>query len=398
MRLLCMIIDKNNEAARHDALMEAFKDPEFQNKLDLVKSELEVWLGEWAGQLPPFDLRIDNVASVESRVKGEKTFEEKLYRKDYIKEWEVTDDKIANQALIMRSLTDLIGLRVNCHFFDHELAFYNFFYHTKGNQTEKGFEFNFDEDTNQKNGNKIYKFSGLYKGTYHFEVQIKSIVHNVWGEIEHRTVYKNPTYDGFFEEKKRISKTLHDAMMASDKELHILFNMKESEEQLLKSLFFCKTCNEVAAACKTHVLGEHYNTYFMSFKDIEPIKKYLVCNLSGVKFERMEVKTEADDFYKTLSEAVKNTFPSFFIECLFHIDALLHIHSSYDSFLLYFLQNVIKKEDDDFDEDYSRAFSTEETPPADKKEIIKDYLIEIDSLLGTKVFKNETNNKINEYN
>lgn len=384
-----MVIDKKNETARHDALMKAFRDPVFQNDLNAIRQELEAWLKDWARQLQPFDPRISNVASVESRVKSEKTFEEKLYRKDYIKEWEVTDDKNANQALIMRTLTDLIGLRVNCHFLVHEIDFYHFFQNSKDSQTEKGFEFNFDENKDQKNGNKIWKFSGLFKGTYHFEVQIKSIVHNVWGEIEHRTVYKNPTYDGFFDEKKRISATLHDAMMASDKELHILFNMKESEEQLLRSLFFCETNEEVAAACRTHVLGEHYNTYFRSFSDMESIKRYLVCKLSNTGYEKTEVNIVGDEFYQNLAGAVKNTFPSFFIECLLHIDEVLHIHASYDSFLLYFLQNVIKHDEDDFDKYYSRDFAVEDTDPDMKTTDVKDYLIEIDELLGTRVFKNE---------
>ena len=389
-----MIIDKNNEEARHKALMDAFKDPAFQASLEPIRDELQRWLEKWADELPMFDPRIKNVASIESRIKGETTFEEKLFRKDYVKEWDVSDDKVSNQELIKRTLTDLIGLRVNCQFYEHELLFYNHFIRTRSSQEEKGFSFSFDENTEQKNGNRILKFSGIYKDKVHFEVQIKSLLHAVWGEIEHKTVYKNPTYDGFFEDKKLISQTLHESMMASDKELLILFKMNETEEQLLRSLFFCETSDEVARACKTSVLGEHYNSYFLSFKDIEVIKRYLVCKLSGNEFKREAVQIEDSLPYQGLIEAVKNTFPSFFLKCLYHIDSILHIHSSYDSFLLYFLKNVTPLETDLVDDGFGRPFNEQDDDEDKNKESSKDdyraFLIRIDGILGTRVFKNET--------
>ena len=385
-----MIIEKENEEARHKALMEAYTDSEFKNSLEAIKSNLKTWLTQWANRLDPFDPRIPNVASIEARVKGNKSFEEKLYRKNYIKEWDVSDDKKTNQELIMRSLTDLIGLRVNCYFSVHEIDFYNYFLHTKSFQEKEGYQFNFDENKKQKNENIIYKFSGVYKDTCHFEVQIKSVVHNVWGEIEHRTVFKNPTYDSFYEEKKRISRTLHDTLMASDNELLILFNMKETEDQLLRSLFFCETNTGIAKECNTSVLGEHYNSYFLSFPDIEDIKRFLVCRLSGVEYDRKLVNPTDDDFYHVLSEAVKNTFPSFSLKCLFYIDSVLHIHSSYDSFLLYFLQNVIQRDSDGLDDEFSRDFNDQDVYPVKRQVMVnnhEDYLKRIDSILGTRVFK-----------
>lgn len=381
-----MIIDKNNETERHRLLMDAFQDEGFQDELSNVKEELEKWLRGWVKNMEALDDRIPNVYSVESRIKATATFEEKLHRKNYIKEWEVTDYKRDNQKLIMHMLTDLIGLRINCYFYDFEKTFYDFFHDTCDSQRDKGFEFNFGENLDQKNGNRIYKFSGLYKSTYHFEVQIKSIVHNVWGEVEHKTVYKNPTYDGFFDEKKKISKTLHDAMMASDRELLVLFNMRESEEQLLRSLFFCKTCDEVAMKCKTRVLGEHYNSYFMSFKDIAPIKKYLVCSLSDTVYSKEAISVTNDEYYENLSKDVIETFPRFYLECLYHIDSVLHQHASYESFLVYFLQHVSPNEVEDFDNGFSDDFNGQD----DDVEVTKpnkDALLKIDEILGTRRLK-----------
>lgn len=381
-----MLIDKDKIEERYEALMTAFSDEEFKKELGLIKEELKEWLEKWMSDMKPLDPRIDNVFSIEARVKGKSTFEEKLYRKNYIHEWPVSDDKEENQSYLRHTLTDLIGLRVNCHFVEYEKAIYDYFTTTADKYSEN-FTFNFEENKIQKNGNVIYKFSGLYKGKYHFEVQIKSIVHNVWGEVEHRTVYKNPTYDGFYNKKKSISETLHDVMLASDRELHILFNMKETEDQLLRSLFFCRTCDSVSTKCRTKVLGGHYNSYFRAFEDIEPIKKYLISALLGKEYQKKQKNVTSNYFYNQLIEAINNTFPPFYLKCLFNIDSELNIHKDYNSFLVYFLQQVIHDETDDFDNSFINDFNgQEEEEGADP---LRDYLVVIDEILGTGIFKDE---------
>lgn len=72
------LIEVNKEQERYQALMEAFSDQAFRDELEEVKKRLEVWLEEWMKGMPQLDNRIGNVFSVESRVKGVHTFEEKL--------------------------------------------------------------------------------------------------------------------------------------------------------------------------------------------------------------------------------------------------------------------------------------------------------------------------------
>lgn len=386
-----MLIEKDKVKERHEALMTAFSDEEFRNDLEKVKDEFKEWLEKWMVDMSPLDSRLKNVFSIEARVKGKSTFEEKLYRKNYIHDWPVSDDKEENQRFLRHTLTDLIGLRVNCHFVEYEKAIYDYFTKTASVYEKQGFVFNFKENKVQKNGNTIYKFSGIYKNEYHFEVQIKSIVHNVWGEVEHRTVYKNPIYDGFYEKKKSISETLHDVMLASDRELHILFNMKETEDQLLRSLFFCRTSESVSKKCRTNVLGGHYNSYFRAFEDIEPIKNYLICALSGKEYQKEHKNVVSNDFYNQLIEAINNTFPPFYLECLFNIDSELNTHQDYNSFLVYFLQHVVHAETDDFDKGFSDDFNSQEEEEV--TDPLMDYLVVIDDILGTGVFMDEKENK-----
>ncbi len=81
---------------------------------------MEAIIDKWAKSITKFDPRIDNVFSVQSRVKDETTFEEKIFRKNYIQEWKVTDDMAENQKYIKLHLTDLIGIRINCYYAENE--------------------------------------------------------------------------------------------------------------------------------------------------------------------------------------------------------------------------------------------------------------------------------------
>ena len=382
-----MILDKNNDKDRFDAIMAAFKAKAFQDELEKVKDSLESWLKKWSKEFNRFDSRIDNYFSYESRVKSVHSFEEKLYRNNYIYDWDISDDISENQHCIKQNLTDLIGLRVNSFFNEHEKYIFNFFEQTSDQQIEKGFVFNFRENKKQKNGHIIYKFSGIYKGEYHFEVQIKSIVHNVWGEIEHKTVYKNPVYDSYYEQKKKVSETLHDVMLASDRELQVLFNMKETEEQLFRSLFFCKTYAQICESCRTDVLGKHYFNYFQAFPSIAPLKRFLVCGLTDVEYSRNKINKIGEDnkhfqFLKDLSLKVQEEFPRFNLMCLFNIDSILNEHQSYEDFLIHFIhESVVNLLEDDFDEELKNDLAEEESPN-EAAGLIEDCLVRIDEILG----------------
>jgi ppGpp synthetase/RelA/SpoT-type nucleotidyltranferase len=110
---------------------------------------------------------------------------------------------------------------VNCYFWENEVRLYEAFIRDAG-QFEK-FSFNFNENKTQENGHIIYKFTAKYDSKINCEIQIKSVMHNVWGEVEHKTVYKNRNYDGFVESKKNITEVIYDILQASDKQLESLF-------------------------------------------------------------------------------------------------------------------------------------------------------------------------------
>lgn len=368
-----------NIEKKHALLMHAFEDKELHDELELVCREIKNKITEWIESADKIDNRIDNVFSVQSRVKGISSFEEKLYRKNYINTWEVSEDKKQNQKCIKHNLTDLIGIRVNCYFAEYEERIYKYCEMKKDSLPD--FVFNFNENTQQNNGNKIFKFSGKYNNLYQFEIQIKSVVHNIWGEVEHKTVYKNPSFDGFIEKKKELTQSLHQVLLASDNQLLSIFRMQEDEDALIKSLFFCMTKDVVKEKCKTGVLANHYENYFRAFTDLTKVKHFIASKLEEKQFDVEKVQIQQDEEFSELISRFREEFPIFFIECLFAIDSILNQHESLESFVYYFVKSIISfdVEDEYLDERTNDCFSDDEDLESNP---IEDYLNRLNQILG----------------
>ena len=95
----------DNIEQKHTLLMQAFDEP-FREDLRKICKDIEKAIKAWIESAAKFDERIDNVFSIQSRVKGILNFKEKLYRKNYIKTWNVSDNKEENQEYIKYNLTD----------------------------------------------------------------------------------------------------------------------------------------------------------------------------------------------------------------------------------------------------------------------------------------------------
>lgn len=375
------LIPDSNIQAREGRLFEAFDEP-FRCSLEVHRDELKKLIEEWASLTTKIDGRIDNVFDVQSRIKEIDTFREKIHRKNYIIKWPVYDSVEENQKTICSRLPDLIGIRVNCYFANYESVLYRQLLADLQDHKIPDIDEVKEENNKQKNGHEIYKLSGRYKKTYHFEIQIKSIVHNVWGEVEHKTIYKNPCYDGYVEKKKELSEALHEVLFASDNQLLSIFQMNESENTLIQALFYIYTKDIIEESCRTKILANHYENYFNSFDHIEIIKDFVSKKMSNQPFEQEIVEIgELTEKEKKVLLFVNQLFPRFYTNCLFQIDSVLHSHESYDTFMKYFMKHVIKIEEDDVFPDGSFADGDEEQPSINGEEI-KDYLLAINGKLG----------------
>ena len=115
----------SNLEEKEKYLLEAFKDIVEDQQLYLAKVRIEEQLKtfiKYSQEELGHNQRI--FENPESRIKGIRSFSEKIYRKDYIKIWDVTEDKERNKELIMKKLPDLIGFRITCFFFDTEMQIF----------------------------------------------------------------------------------------------------------------------------------------------------------------------------------------------------------------------------------------------------------------------------------
>ena len=331
--------------------------------------------------------------SVESRKKSKESFLEKIYRKDYIHTWEISDNLQSNTDLIAKNLPDLLGYRINCYFYEDEKEIFN--------AIQRGYDKNcfgediqldFTENKTQKNGHILYKLSGLYKDRYHFEIQIKSLMHNIWGEVEHKTIYKSRNYDVNTTAKKVFTSEIFNILLASDKQLGSLFRARIQEKELVQALFFEKTKNTIAVECRSDILASHYSGFFELFdRCYESIREYVALSLLGQEFQRMEVwEASVNDKVKKLKERIADEFYEYYLSCQHHIFELLYQDTDYDSFLTLLSEMLCSRfklfeSDDPYDdEDFSQdSFSDEEDEAAHSEENnFHSVLVKLNKMIG----------------
>jgi len=317
-------------------LLDAFSQIAFQDELADVRlsieKELLVFLTHLKKQLSPEQKIFDNI---ESRVKSLDSFQEKIHRKDYLHTWQVADDLAENQRLIATNLPDLIGFRINCFFWPDESKIYEILqdYYTGGNFPN--FELDFSENKRQKNGHIIYKLTGKYTPpsnptmVYNFEIQIKSIMHNIWGEVDHKTIFKGRDFDADCSSKKIITEELFHILQASDKQLLTLLGRKNEQKRLIYALFYNQTKEHMIAKCGTDILASHYTSFFEFFEKHEAtyncIKEYVANTLLEKPYERKQLAIPNSSEKITLLQAsISNEFFAYNLRCIFHIFNLLY--------------------------------------------------------------------------
>lgn len=350
------IIRKTEDKEKY--LLEAFKDLIEDKQLYWAKTEIEEQLKLFVlylkKHLSPNQRIFENP---ESRIKGCDSFHEKIFRKGYVQSWRVTDDRDTNKELITKELPDLIGFRITCFFLDAEPNIYRLLkeYHDLGNFDR--ITINFNENCVQKNGHTIYKVTGKYNNKYCFEMQIKSIMHNIWGEVDHKTIYKSRDFDPNIETKRSISEELFNILKASDKQLQVLFEEANTEEKLLQSLFFVKTKEEMVEQFKTDILAEHYDRFFKIFSsesDNALIKDYVIAALQEKKHRRKKVALQTAISYEDeLIKEIQNNFYDYDLKGIYHIASIIYNFKSYREFLNYLANCLIGQctsEIDEFDD------------------------------------------------
>ncbi|MBN2836542.1 MAG: hypothetical protein JXR48_16415 [Candidatus Delongbacteria bacterium] len=170
---------------------------------------------------------------ISSRIKSRNSLEEKMYRNKYFQ-------KYTKSEQLFSFLKDSIGIRMICLEHCDEQSVYEDI--VKANDRGLFTKVVFDDTLknqpeSQKNGHDIYRINGKI-GDYHFELQIKSTTHMLWGEIEHLLFYKNYTCVIGERYLKQQIEQLHNDIMSIDQRLSSLkqYVLKDSSSKELNEI------------------------------------------------------------------------------------------------------------------------------------------------------------------
>ncbi len=202
----------------------------------------------------------DKVVSFHSRIKKTESLKEKLIRNQFYLNYEAGKDAIDH-------LSDLIGFTIQVRFIRNEEEIYRSlfsrFVHFEGDyyrcivNPDVYLNLNMEQPQLQRNGFEIYRIDGYYvfNGEHvNFELQIKSLVHNFWNDIEHEVVYKNPDFTTYNLFNRNMLGAIRDNLDVVDRQLEIMYNQISEESSATQigmnemgfKIFVTRSINELA--------------------------------------------------------------------------------------------------------------------------------------------------------
>lgn len=360
-------MDKEEMKKREKNLIEAFQNESFRNSLYEVEKDLRDKMNDMLEEIKKDKGKEDIRMFLESRVKSLESFKEKINRKEYVENWDIGDNLINNEKVIRENLPDLIGFRINCLFYDDEEKIFE---KLKSIKMHKNIiRINKDENNICKNGNKIFKITGIYRYNnedYNFEIQIKSYIYNLWGEVDHRTIYKGEKFSVDSELKKNITNQALKTLKATDSQLHQLYKNEYDEVSLIRGLFYQYSHDDVEKNCNTSILAEHYTNFYELFfesdsnENIKSLKKYVAKKLLNEHFyrEKPELREEInDEDQKNLEEKINKRYTSYCLSTLFQIASCLFKYNNEKEFIAHLanlqLRNIFEAIKDDYMDEFS---------------------------------------------
>lgn len=169
------------------------------------------------------------VIHLHTRIKSKDSLKEKMIRNHFYLDYKTPQEAIDN-------LHDLVGITVECRFIrnEHELyrSLFSYFERQKTGYAVCKVNENLFLDLSQpqpqlqRNGFTIYRLDGYYlfnEEKINYELQIKSLVHNFWSNIEHEVVYKNPDFVMYDQFNKEMLGAIRDNLDVVDRQLEIMY-------------------------------------------------------------------------------------------------------------------------------------------------------------------------------
>ena len=172
----------------------------------------------------------NSVVSLSSRIKNRDSLKEKMIRNHFYLDFHSPQEALDN-------LSDLIGITLQCRFIRNENELYQKLFEYFDNHTgdyavcrkdpDVFLNLNMPQPQTQRNGFTIFRLDGyciFNQEKIRYELQIKSLVHNFWSDIEHEVVYKNPDFVMYDTFNKAMLGAIRDNLDVVDRQLEIMYN------------------------------------------------------------------------------------------------------------------------------------------------------------------------------
>jgi len=360
----------------------------------------------------------DSIVAVKSRVKSSGSLREKIIRNKYYK-------KCKKGQEVLDGLSDLLGVMIECRFIKDELRFWDVLKNRFTKEYKDGFflcpEFEniylnigVPQPQIQKNGFLIYRIDGFYKKDdkqINFELQVKSLIHVFWSEIEHEIIYKNNNYTLMDSFMKKMLSTIHNNLVSMDNQLSLIYDQVNKtnsrrnsvNENDFKAFFavmindlFCikmlesmgftvnfkKTCDILSQYIFARIGSENKIMQQSSFVEFTNRMRYMM--KKSINFEEciemLEEFTPKDDFCRILGTKLLELMNSdyewnLFFKMLFEIEPLSNMED-FETFI-YVIENKFEN-----DKLYYQIIDSEKFEDFDLQVIKRDITIQIAKVLA----------------
>lgn len=305
-----------------------------------------------------------------SRIKTSGSLFEKIKRNNYLR----MEPQISNQdeavTFLKNNLKDLIGFRINCYFkIDEEIIFKKLVEDLR----KENFEV-VPDDKPQQNGHKIYKMHcSKPEFGFKFEIQVKSLLHEVWGEVEHRLIYKAREYDTSSELQKNIIESLWEILEGTDKQLIKMSQKRVQEGNTKKELFYIIT----SEGRNDEILATHYSNFFKltnNVKDfINTLDAYLgYYLLKQDGFKPKNIKGSSNEYIDFIMSKVD----TFKLEIVCEIAKKIYDFEEPKEFICFLLNEILLKIHDETlsGDDFGDTFGDTSADESTEEENIKENL------------------------
>lgn len=202
------------------------------------------------------------IISIKTRVKNPKSLKEKILRNKLYQKHETPEEIIDN-------LHDLVGIMIFCRFVYEEELILQKLKEFFTSQSEDGWyyseilqnvpiylDLSAKQPQKQKNGFNIYRVDGYYYSygeKVNFELQIKSLVHSFWSDIEHEIIYKNNNYIIVDDFVKEMLSSIYMNMESMDHQISLIYkqindeteNQKDIKNENLSKVIIAKSINDI---------------------------------------------------------------------------------------------------------------------------------------------------------